>query len=76
MIDPFAGCAVRLKLYCIAQGYDNPDMTKGYQYVTWLNEHLRQWQAETGHKGPYTKADHAAFDAWLSETVEGESDGR
>ena len=60
----------RFVLYARAHGKRPEDSFENWHFVNWIHARWRQWDALTGHHGRgRSKADHAAFDAWLSEWV-------
>ena len=61
--------------YARAHGKNPADgELKNWHFVNWIRERWAQWDALTGHHGRgRSKADHAAFDAWLNKWVGTES---
>jgi hypothetical protein len=37
-------------------------------FIVWNSQKWREWEAVAGRLRPYTVEDHAAYDAWLSES--------
>jgi len=52
--------------YCRAKGLVPGAGFDGGDYIRWINARWRDWDIQTGHKGPHMEADHVAFDLWLN----------
>lgn len=72
----WGGVTPRFAVYCVAHGAQNAaEMIavdgarfpggKMAGFMLWIGQQWREWQRETGHRGAKSRADHAAFDAWL-----------
>ena len=72
----WTGYQSRYVAYCKAHGAATPDEMMARDeaeypggvmcgYILWITSKWREWGDLTGHKGPRSADDHAAFDAWL-----------
>lgn len=60
----------RFLMYAKAHGKRPEDITAGHHFINWIRQRWVQWDALVGHDGrSHGDADHAAFNAWLSEWV-------